>query len=162
MQNLSMIFADRVQEKKGRVRKMKYVYQIGIISGISFAAELLYALLPFPVPASVYGLVILLLLLLTKTVKLEQVETVADWLIKIMPILFVGPSVGLINSFDDIKGQILPLVLMCVCSTLGVMIVTSIAAQAVIRRKRKIQIVQDKDSQTVKGQETERIGKQHE
>ena len=116
---------------------MKYIYQIGIISGISFVAELLYVLLPFPVPASVYGLVILLILLLTKVVKLEQVEDVADWLIKIMPILFVGPSVGLINSFDAIKGQVLPLVMMCVLSTLGVMIVTSVMAQAVIRIKRK-------------------------
>ena len=94
-------------------------------------------LLPFPVPASVYGLVILLVLLLTKVVKLEQVEDVADWLIKIMPILFVGPSVGLLNSFDDIKGQVLPLVIMCILSTLGVMIVTSVTAQAVIRIKRK-------------------------
>ena len=116
---------------------MKYVYQIGIISVISLVAELLYVLLPFPVPASVYGLVILLVLLLTKIVKPEQIEDVADWLIKIMPILFVGPSVGLINSFDAIKGQVLPLVIMCVVSTVGVMIVTSVTAQIVIRIKNK-------------------------
>lgn len=116
---------------------MKYVYQIGIISGISFVAELFYALLPFPVPASVYGLVILLILLLTKIVKVEQIENVADWLLKIMPILFVGPSVGLITSFDIIKGQIVPLVIMCVVSTIGVMIVTSVTAQFVIRLKKR-------------------------
>lgn len=116
---------------------MKYIHQIGIISMISFVAELLYVLLPFPVPASVYGLVILLVLLLTKIVKPEQVEDVADWLIKIMPILFVGPSVGLINSFDAIKGQILPLIIMCLFSTIGVMIVTSLVAQMVIRMKNK-------------------------
>lgn len=116
---------------------MKYVYQIGMISVISLVAELLYVLLPFPVPASVYGLIILLVLLLTKIVKPEQVEDVADWLIKIMPILFVGPSVGLINSFDSIKGQVLPLVIMCVVSTVGVMIVTSVTAQIVIRVKNK-------------------------
>ena len=116
---------------------MKYVYQIGIISAISFVAELLYAFLPLPVPASVYGLLILLALLLTKIVKVEQIEDVADWLLKIMPILFVGPCVGLITSFDVINGQLLPLVLMCVVSTIGVMIVTSVAAQAVIRMKNR-------------------------
>ena len=116
---------------------MKYIYQIGIIGSISFVAELLYVLLPFPVPASVYGLVILLVLLLTKIVKPEQIEDVADWLIKIMPILFVGPSVGLINSFDAIKGQVFPLVIMCIVSTLGVMIVTSVTAQLVIRMRKK-------------------------
>ena len=40
--------------------KVKYIYQMGIIGGISFIAEALYVLLPFPVPASVYGLIILL------------------------------------------------------------------------------------------------------
>ncbi len=117
---------------------MKYIYQIGIISAISFVAELLYVFLPLPVPASVYGLLILFFLLMAKIVKLEQIEDVADWLLKIMPLLFVGPSVGLITSFDAIKGQILPLIVMCVVSTIGVMIVTSITAQAVIRiRNRK-------------------------
>ena len=116
---------------------MKYVYQIGIISVISFVAEMLYVFLPLPVPASVYGLLILLFLLMTKIIKPEQIEDVADWLLKIMPILFVGPSVGLIKSFDVIKGQILPLIIMCVISTIGVMIVTSVVAQAVIRMKNK-------------------------
>lgn len=116
---------------------MKYVYQIGIISVISFAAELLYVLLPLPVPASVYGLLLMLFLLLTKIVKVEQVEDVADWLLKIMPLLFVGPSVGLITSFEVMEGQVLPLVVMCVASTVGVMIVTSVTAQAIIRLKNK-------------------------
>lgn len=116
---------------------MKYVYQIGIISVISFAAELLYVLLPLPVPASVYGLLLMLFLLLTKIVKVEQVEDVADWLLKIMPLLFVGPSVGLITSFEVMEGQVLPLVVMCVVSTVGVMIVTSVTAQAIIRLKNK-------------------------
>lgn len=116
---------------------MKYVYQIGIISVISFAAELLHLFLPLPVPASVYGLLILLFLLVTKAVKVEQIEAVADWLLKIMPILFVGPTVGLITSFDAVKGQVLPLLLMFVCSTVGVMAVTSVTAQVMIRRKER-------------------------
>lgn len=116
---------------------MKYIYQIGIIGGISFVAEVLYVCLPLPVPASIYGLLILLLLLFTKVVKLEQIETVADWLLKVMPLLFIGPSVGLIQASGAVKGQIMSLVLMCACSTVGVMIVTSLSAQAVIRFKKK-------------------------
>lgn len=116
---------------------MKYIYQIGIIGGISFISEVLYVLLPLPVPASVYGLMILLALLLTGVVKLEQVEETADWLLKIMPLLFIGPSVGLITAADAVKGQIIPLVVMCALSTVGVMIVTSLTAQAMIRRKKE-------------------------
>lgn len=120
-------------------KKMKYIYQIGIIGGISFAAEMLYVFLPLPVPASVYGLLILLGLLMTKVVKVEQIEDVADWLLKIMPILFIAPTVGLVTSFDAIKGQILPLVVMCVVSTVAVMIVTSVTAQFIIRIQNKKQ-----------------------
>lgn len=116
---------------------MKYVYQIGIIGGISFISEVLYALLPLPVPASVYGLVILLVLLLTGAVKAAQIEDTADFLLKIMPLLFIGPSVGLIQAADTVKGQILPLVVMCVLSTVGVMIVTSLTAQVMIHRKKE-------------------------
>lgn len=116
---------------------MKYIYQIGIIGGISFISEVLYVLLPLPVPASVYGLMILLALLLTGVVKLKQVEETADWLLKIMPLLFIGPSVGLITAADVVKGQIIPLVVMCALSTVGVMIVTSLTAQAMIRRKKE-------------------------
>ena len=116
---------------------MKYVYQIGIIGGISFVSEVLYVLLPLPVPASMYGLIILLVLLLTGVVKLKQIEDTADFLLKIMPLLFIGPSVGLIQAADTVKGKILPLMVMCVLSTAGVMIVTSFTAQVMIRRKKE-------------------------
>ncbi len=122
--------------------KVKYIYQMGIIGGISFIAEALYVLLPFPVPASVYGLIILLVLLLTGVVKPGQVADVADWLLKIMPLLFIGPSVGLIKAADAVKGQILPLIVMCVLSTVGVMAVTSVTAQCLIRRKKGKEDVQ--------------------
>jgi len=115
---------------------MKYVYQIGIIGGISLVSEVLYVLLPLPVPASVYGLIILLVLLLTGVVKAAQIEDTADFLLKIMPLLFIGPSVGLVTAADAVKGQIIPLVVMCVLSTVGVMIVTSFTAQVMIRRKK--------------------------
>ncbi len=118
---------------------MKYIYQIGIISAVSFVAELFYIFLPLPVPASVYGLLLMLILLMTKAVKVEQVADVADWLLKIMPILFIAPTVGLINSVDAIKGQILPLIVMCICSTVGVMAVTSVTAQALIRLRNRMQ-----------------------
>ena len=47
---------------------------IAIIMGVSFAGDLLGAVLPLPVPGSIYALVIMLLLLLTRAVKLEKVR----------------------------------------------------------------------------------------
>ncbi|MBQ8592644.1 MAG: CidA/LrgA family protein [Lachnospiraceae bacterium] len=128
---------------------MKYIFQIGIIAGISFVAELLYIFLPLPVPASVYGLIILFILLCMKVIKLEQIEDVADFMLAIMPILFIEPSVGLMTSFEAIKGQAVVLVLMCILSTVVVTTVTGLVAQTIIRIRNR------KDEMTVGGKEHE-------
>lgn len=116
---------------------MKYFKQFGIIAGVSFAGELLYALLPFPIPASVYGLVLMVILLMTKIVKLDMVEETADFMISMMGIFFVPSSVGLMNSFDVMKGSVVQLLAMCVVSTIVVMVVTGSVAQLVIKFKEK-------------------------
>ena len=67
---------------------MKYVKQFSIILGISFLAELLEILIPLPIAASVYGLVIMLVGLITKLIPLEKVETAADFLVDAMSIMY--------------------------------------------------------------------------
>lgn len=118
---------------------MKYMKQICIIATISFVAELLHYFLPLPIPASVYGLTLMFMLLCLKIIKLPQIEDVADWMLSIMPIFFIAPSVGLINSFDSIKGQVIPLVLICFVSTIVVTALTGLVAQGIIclQKKRK-------------------------
>ena len=59
---------------------MKYVKQFSIILGISFLAELLEILIPLPIAASVYGLVIMLVGLITKLIPLEKVERISSWM----------------------------------------------------------------------------------
>lgn len=114
---------------------MKYIFQIGIVAIVSLVGELLHYFIPLPIPASVYGLVLMFLLLCMKIIKLEQVEDVAGFMLAIMPVLFIEPSVGLMTSADAIKGKIIGLVLMCVLSTIAVTVVTGLVAQAIIRRK---------------------------
>ena len=116
---------------------MKYIIQAGIIATISFIGELLHFFVPLPIPASVYGMVILFALLCLKVIKLPQVEDVANWLLSVMPIFFIAPSVGLINSFDSIKGQVLPLVFICFISTIVVTVLTGLVAQGIIRLQNK-------------------------
>lgn len=116
---------------------MKYMIQAGIIATICFIGELLHLFIPLPVPASVYGMVILFVLLCLKVIKLPQVEEVADWLLSIMPIFFIAPSVGLIKSFDSIKGQVLPLIFICFISTILVTVLTGLITQGVIYLQKK-------------------------
>lgn len=118
---------------------MKYIKQMCVIGGVSFVAEILHGLLPLPVPASVYGLVLMTILLISGMVKPEQIEETADYLISIMPVFFIPPTVGLIVSFADIKGSVLKLLLICILSIIVVMAVTGHVAQFIIRfgKKRK-------------------------
>lgn len=116
---------------------MKYIKQMAIILLVSLAGEAMEYFIPLPVPASVYGLVLMFLLLVTKIVKLSDVEDVADFMLSIMPFFFVAPTVGLMTSFELIKGSVLMLVLMCFLSTLVTVAVTGLVAQAVIRIRKK-------------------------
>ena len=112
---------------------MKYIFQLAIIFGISFVGELLNALLPLPVPASVYGLAILFLLLCTKIIKLEQVETVSEYLMAIMPIFFIEPTVGIMTSYGLVKGKIAALFIAAFVSFVVVLVVTGITAQGIMK-----------------------------
>lgn len=116
---------------------MKYIFQLMIILAVSFAGEVLHAVVPLPVPASVYGLIILLMLLITKIVKLSQVETTANFMISIMPLFFIEPSVALMTSFGIVKGSVIPLCIASFLSFASVIIVTGLTSQLVIRIKRK-------------------------
>lgn len=133
---------------------MNYIFQLAIIFGISFLGEVLNAVLPLPVPASVYGLAILFLLLCTKIVKLEQVETVSEYLMAIMPLFFIEPTVGIINSYGLVKGNILTLFLACFLSFVAVVAVTGLVSQAMIRfQKKKIKSVKEENKTDMKWEE---------
>ena len=53
---------------------MKYLKQFGMILFISFLGEILRAVIPLPIPASIYGLVLMLTALLTGILPLEKVR----------------------------------------------------------------------------------------
>ena len=116
---------------------MKYVNQFLIILGFSFAGELIHAALPLPVPASVYGLVLLFVCLQAGIVKLNQVEQAADFFLQIMPVLFISASVSLMNIIGDILGSLAAIVIITAVSTFVVMGVTGKTAQFMIERKER-------------------------
>ena len=116
---------------------MKYLKEVAIIFGITMAGEFLNYLLPLPVPAGVYGLFILLLLLCAGTLKVEDVSEVGDFFLDTMPLMFIPAGVGLLNSVDEAKSILVPLTVISVVSTVFVMAVTGRVAQNIIRRPKK-------------------------
>lgn len=113
---------------------MKYLRQICIIFGITMAGELLNHLLPFPIPAGVYGLFLLLFGLCTGAIKLSQVEETGNLLLDLMPLMFVPVSVGLLDSFEELRAVLIPFVVISAASTVIVMGVTGRTAQWIIKR----------------------------
>ena len=89
---------------------MKYFRQFFLILAISFAGEILHMVLPLPVPASIYGLVLMLLALVTGIVKIEQVKDTAVFLIEIMPVMFIPAAVGLLDSWSVLRPTIVPVI----------------------------------------------------
>lgn len=122
-----------------RVKSMKYVKQFAIIALMTFLGECLNRLLPLPVPASIYGMLLLFLSLQTGILKLSQIEETADFFLGVMPLCFISPTVSLMVSIGLIKDSLLGILGICVLSTIVVMVVTGLVSQAVIRHGRKEQ-----------------------
>ena len=81
---------------------MKFIKQFGIILAISFIGEIMNYLIPLPVPASIYGLVLMLLCLHFGIVHIDSVKDSGKFLIEIMPLMFIPAAVGLIESWKTI------------------------------------------------------------
>ena len=103
---------------------MKYIKQITVIMLISFAGEGLHALLPLPVPASIYGLVLMLALLISGILPLSKVEETADFLVSIMPVMFIPAAVGLLGAWGILRPVLLPVGVITAAVTVIVMAVT--------------------------------------
>lgn len=116
---------------------MKLLKQILIILAISFIGELLKYLLPLPVPASIYGMVILFIGLLTGIIPLASVKDAGKFLIEIMPVMFIPAGVGLMSSWGTLKPVLLPVNIITVAALITVMAATGRVSQFVIRRQKR-------------------------
>ena len=116
---------------------MKYVRQFAIILLFSFLGEILHVIIPLSIPASVYGLVLLLAALCIKIVKVEQVQEGAGFLIEIMLVMFIPAAVGLLTSWELLKPICIPVVVITVITTVIVMVSTGMVTQGIIRKERK-------------------------
>ena len=116
---------------------MKYLRQLLIILIYSFIGEILHSLIPIQVPASIYGLVLLFIALLTGIIQLPQVKETAKYLIEIMPLMFIPAGVGLLESWGNLKSILVPVLLLLVASTILVMGVSGKVTQGIIQRSKR-------------------------
>ena len=114
---------------------MKYIKQICIILEICFLAEVMEYLIPLPVAASIYGLLLMLAALVTNVIKLKDVEDVSDFLTGNMTIMFIPATVGIMASVEEMKKMLVPLIIITVFTTLLVMSVTGWVTQWIIQKR---------------------------
>ena len=128
---------------------MKYVIQFLIIAAFAFGGELLHWFIPLPIPASIYGIVLLFIALELKWMKVSDIREVSSFLIAVMPIMFIPAAAGLMESWGAVKSSVWEYALITIVSTFVVMGVSGAVTQFVIWRGKK------KNEQVKKRSETE-------
>ena len=117
--------------------KVKLLRQFLVIMAVSFVGEILHAVLPLPIPASIYGLVLMLALLMTGALKLDTVEDAGKFMIEIMPVMFIPAGVGLMSSWGTLKPVLVPVSVITVVVIITVMLASGWVSQLIIRRDKK-------------------------
>ena len=117
--------------------KMKYIKQCIVILGITLAGELLKYILPLPIPASIYGMVLLFVGLMTGVIKIEAVKETGMFLIEIMPLMFIPAGVGLMTSWETLKSIIVPVSVITVVTIITVMASTGLVSQIIIKKSKE-------------------------
>ena len=114
---------------------MKYLKQFLLILCITFAGELIKYLLPLPIPASIYGMIILFAGLMTGHIKLASVKEAGKFLIEIMPVMFIPAGVGLMVSWNVLKPLLIPVTVITFVSFVTVAVAAGKSSQWIIRKE---------------------------
>ena len=114
---------------------MRYLLQFLLILAVSFLGELIHRVVPLPIPASVWGMAILLACLLTRVVRPEHVRETGHFLLVVMPVMFIPAGVGLLASWGVLRPSLLPVAVITLASLVTVLAVTGLTAQYLIGRK---------------------------
>lgn len=114
---------------------MKFLYPFVIILCFTFLGELLNYFLPLPIPASIWGLLLLFAALRLKIVKLEKIENLGNTMIGLLPLLFVPPVVNLLGCWDVVRQNLIAIMGIIFLSTIIIFGLTGKLSQMVIDRK---------------------------
>lgn len=116
---------------------MKFIKQLNIILVISLIGEVLHFSIPLPIPAGIYGLLLLFAGLCTGLIPLTAVQEASFFLIDIMPLMFIPAAVGLLDSWGLLQPILIPFLVITSVSTVIVMVVTGKITQFFMKSNKK-------------------------
>lgn len=117
---------------------MQYVFQFARILMFCFLGELVHLVLPLPIPASVYGLVLMLAALKLNILKPEKIREASRFLISLFPLLFVPPAVGTIELSSELKDLLIPIIIVVIPGTILVCAVAGRTTQSIVKRRERV------------------------
>lgn len=126
-----------------------FLYQAFIFSVIMLVSNFISSKLPFPMPASVVGLILLFTLLSLKIVKLEQVETLGTSLTSLISFLFVPSGISVINSLGIMEKSGVQIVLVIVIATITLLAITGLFAQLLVGKNSLTQFTPTKEKENI-------------
>lgn len=95
---------------------MKILLQIGMVFGVYWIGQGIEAVLPFPFPASVISMILLLGLLLLRVIRIAQIRELTEFMLGNLNFFFVPAAVGILNHVDLILGNAVAFLSICVVS----------------------------------------------
>lgn len=113
---------------------MSFLISLSTICFVTLCGELLHAVIPVPIPASIYGLVLMLLALKFKIVPLATTKKAGDVILEIMPVLFIPAAVGILDVDDMLLSMLIPAIIGVTVITMVVMLVSGRVTQKIIER----------------------------
>lgn len=116
---------------------MKIILQIGVVLAICLLGEGISLLLPIPFPGSVIAMILLFLLLLSGLLRPEHIRQKSDFLLQNMAFFFIPAGVGIVEYAEDLLPFLLPLLLICVITTVLTFAASAFTAKLVIHLQEK-------------------------
>ena len=114
---------------------MVYVKQFLIILAFTLLGEALAYLIPLPIPAAIYGLILLLTALCTGLLKAEAIRETAKFLVSCLSVLFVAPTVNILSYWGIIAPHLVPICTIILVSTVLVFAVSGLVTKLLRRRE---------------------------
>ncbi|NLL82515.1 MAG: CidA/LrgA family protein [Tissierellia bacterium] len=102
------------------------IKQFSIIISILAISYMIEVGLNLPIPASIIGMILLVILLTTRIIKLEQVEKISDMLLKDITLFIIPLSIGIIDKIHLFEGKFLIAILILIISTIVSIIMTGL------------------------------------
>lgn len=113
---------------------MKYLKEFTILCLCLFLGVITKSIINFPVPEAIYGMIYLFLALYFKVLKVEDIKTTGDGILDNLGFLFVPVGVGIVASYDVVRGKLGLILLALVIGTAVTMVVTGLVVQFMQRR----------------------------